>query len=160
MIDIAVLVRIAGLSLLIGHLVGWLTGQGVSPLFLVVACSLIVVPGLLRAPVTPPTLEVEDMGHRAPNRIPPSRPPAPPPPAPMDRLAETVRVWLADPRPAWETVEAFECDVERVLAGPTQIDITKMMGGLPAVPCEHVYVRPGMAATAVCVHCGKRSPFQ
>lgn len=33
------------------------------------------------------------------------------------RLAETVRVWLADPRPAWETVDAFERDVTLILSG-------------------------------------------
>jgi hypothetical protein len=34
-----------------------------------------------------------------------------------DRLASTVEMWLADERPAWETIEAFERDVERVLRG-------------------------------------------
>jgi hypothetical protein len=34
-----------------------------------------------------------------------------------DRLASTVEVWLADERPAWETIEAFERDVGRVLRG-------------------------------------------
>lgn len=32
-----------------------------------------------------------------------------------DRLAEAVRAWLADPRPAWDTVEAFERDVAHAL---------------------------------------------
>jgi hypothetical protein len=44
--------------------------------------------------------------------LPPLRPPRAP-----DHLASVVEVWLADERPAWETVEAFERDVERVLRG-------------------------------------------
>jgi hypothetical protein len=34
-----------------------------------------------------------------------------------DRLEGTVAIWLADERPAWETVEAFERDVERIMRG-------------------------------------------
>jgi hypothetical protein len=34
-----------------------------------------------------------------------------------DRLSTTITMWLADERPAWETIEAFERDVERVLRG-------------------------------------------
>lgn len=37
------------------------------------------------------------------------------------RLDETVRLWLEDDRPAWETIEAFERDVERIMSG----DVTK-----------------------------------
>lgn len=51
--------------------------------------------------------EVKEIGHRPPLVVPVVRPP--------DRLGETVRVWLADPRPAWETVEAFERDVAHAL---------------------------------------------
>jgi hypothetical protein len=39
------------------------------------------------------------------------------PPRVRDRLGSVVEVWLADERPAWETIEAFERDVERVLRG-------------------------------------------
>jgi hypothetical protein len=38
-------------------------------------------------------------------------------PRPKDRLSNVIAMWLADERPAWETIEAFERDVERVLRG-------------------------------------------
>src|SRR5689334_10475848 len=34
-----------------------------------------------------------------------------------DRLADLTAAWLADERPAWETVDEFEADVDRVLRG-------------------------------------------
>jgi hypothetical protein len=67
------------------------------------------------------------MGH-APPRV-AARPHRPPravaspgggwqkPVAPPDRLAETVRLWLADDRPAWETIDALEHDVQLALEG-------------------------------------------
>jgi hypothetical protein len=82
------------------------------------------------------------MGHAAPRAAArPHRPPPPPKsratvgrdggwqkpvspplsaarPRPPDRLTETTRAWLADDRPAWETVEAFERDVAKALAPP------------------------------------------
>jgi hypothetical protein len=45
----------------------------------------------------------------------------------VDRLAGTVSVWLADERPAWETVAAFERDVERVLSGDVTADYVERM---------------------------------
>lgn len=60
------------------------------------------------------------MGH-APPRVAarPHRPPrqSPRPVAVPDRLAETVRLWMADDRPAWETIDAFEHDVQLALEG-------------------------------------------
>jgi hypothetical protein len=54
-----------------------------------------------------------------------------------DRLASTVEVWLADERPAWETIEAFERDVECVMRG----EQTEDYGGIPAAQstkrCRH-----------------------
>jgi hypothetical protein len=45
----------------------------------------------------------------------------------VDRLAQTVEVWLVDERPAWETVAAFERDVEDVLRGiVTQEPVSRM----------------------------------
>jgi hypothetical protein len=65
------------------------------------------------------------MGHAPPRVAARShRPPAPAPPRAdgrrtdqPDRLAETVRLWVADDRPAWETVDAFEHDVQLALEG-------------------------------------------
>lgn len=44
-----------------------------------------------------------------------------------DRLADLQQVWLADPRPAWETVAAFERDVEKVLRGDVTADYVERM---------------------------------
>lgn len=38
------------------------------------------------------------------------------------RLTATIALWLADDRPAWETLDAFERDVERCLRGDMTID--------------------------------------
>lgn len=52
-----------------------------------------------------------------------------------DRLADMTAVWLADPRPAWETIAAFERDLEKVLRGDVTADYVERMplrvGGLP-----------------------------
>jgi hypothetical protein len=48
-------------------------------------------------------------------------------PARRDRLEGTVAIWLADERPAWETVEAFERDVERVMRGDQTQDYVERM---------------------------------
>jgi hypothetical protein len=52
-----------------------------------------------------------------------------PPVSPPDRLAETVRLWIADDRPAWETAEAFERDVALALEGRS--DTAERMAMLP-----------------------------
>jgi hypothetical protein len=78
--------------------------------------------------------------------------------SPPDGLAETVRVWLADDRPAWETVEAFERDVATVLAPrPTrQDDWNARIGAM----CDHpAFVRPDGMAAPVCCRCGYKLPF-
>lgn len=54
--------------------------------------------------------------------------------ADADALARTVAEWLADERPAWETVAAFEADVERALLAEGERPVRQMGGGLSPVP--------------------------
>jgi hypothetical protein len=81
-----------GLLSLASQLVAVLAGAILDPTWTILSGALVVGGSWVRA-------------------IPPARP------ARRDRLEGTVAIWLADERPAWETIEAFERDVERVLSG-------------------------------------------
>jgi hypothetical protein len=77
------------------------------------------------------------------------------PPAPVDPLVALKRAWLADPRPAWETVGDFEREVERVMRGERA---PRGPGGLPPIHRPPAPI-PGVERIAVLTDGVRRSSW-
>lgn len=93
---------------LVGVVLSWLLGHPLSPVAVALGAALIASGSLIAT--------FRAMERSAP--LPPTRPPRKTIDSIKDGPLFRLRMeWLADPRPAWETVDAFERDVERLLSG-------------------------------------------